>query len=87
MKMAKRYALRIRRKSMNADFEKMFGALYGGAAIAKGTDLVAHARQPVALIGDVQGLAGVGIAGAFGSVAMKVATGGLGPLRKKRKRG
>ena len=39
---------------------------FGGAALVKSTDVLKHARSPGLLAGDIGGLAGVGIAGAFG---------------------
>ena len=38
---------------------------YGGVLAVKGTDLLRHARSPVALGGDISGFVGIGITGAM----------------------
>lgn len=73
------------KNSMNKDFQKMFGALYGGAMVVKGTDLVGHARQPEALVGDIGGFVGLGVAGAAGGAAFKMAAGKIRKRKRKRR--
>ena len=62
---------------------------FKGALAVKGTDLIRHARDPVALGGDVSGFVGIGIAGAMSEASsggMDMIYGTKKKRRKKKKR-
>ena len=63
---------------------KLGSLVFGGAVAVKSTDVLRHAGDSTALAGDIQGLAGVGVASAFGTAAMDMALGK--PRHRKRKR-
>ena len=73
-------------KKTAKSLESLYGLAIGGATLAKGTDLLAHAQTPAAIPGDIQGFVGIGIAGGMGSVVMRQATRQF-KRRRKRKRG
>lgn len=68
---------------MSDMFGKMHGLTYGGAVALKGTDVLAHARHPTALTGDISGLAQLGVASGMGGAAMDIA---LRPMREAERR-
>lgn len=76
-------------EKLSTQMRRLYGLTAGGAIAVKGTDLISHARSPIALTGDIQGFTGLGIASGFGGMAMEMA---LRPmekaerLAKKRKR-
>ena len=70
------------KKKTRKQFDDLRKITYGGALAVKGTDLLRHARDPVALGGDVQGFVGIGIAGAMSEAA----SGGLDMIYGKKKR-
>jgi len=65
-------------------FRKLGNLTFGGAALVKSTDVLAHARDPTALTGDISGLTGVGVASAFGKAALEMAL--TKPKFKKKKK-
>ena len=73
-------------KKAGKSLESLYGLAIGGATLAKGTDLLAHARTPAAIPGDIQGFAGIGIAGGMGSVVMRQAARQYKYKRKKKRR-
>jgi len=70
-----------KKKSIQEHFEDVRGVAYGGALAVKSTDVLRHAQDHTALMGDVSGFVGIGVAGAMSEAA-------AGALRfgKKRKR-
>lgn len=46
--------------------------LIGSAMLVKSTDVLAHANNPTALSGDVQGMVGIGIAGAMAGIPFRM---------------
>lgn len=73
----------MRRRKIARSFEDMYSLTAGGAVLSKSTDVLTHAGSPVALAGDVSGLAQLGVAAGVGKVALDMA---LKPYRYKRKR-
>lgn len=53
-------------------FRKTKNILIGGATLIKSTDILAHANNPTALGGDVQGLVGIGIAGTMADLPFRM---------------
>lgn len=74
------------KKKTRKQFDELRKIAYKGAVAVKSTDLLKHARDPVALQGDIGGFVGIGVAGAMSEAA----SGGLdmiyGSKKKKRKR-
>jgi len=70
------------KKKILKGFDDLRRTAYGGALAVKGTDLIRHARHPVALGGDVQGFVGIGIAGAMSEAA----SGGMDMIYGKKKK-
>jgi len=70
-------------KMVKKDLRTMHDLLIGGAVITKSTDVLAHARQPTALVGDVSGMVGVGVAGLTSRFVLDMA---LQPLNKRKRR-
>ena len=68
------------------EFEEAFGLISGGAVALQGMDVVKYRTSPGNLAGVASGVMQVGITGAVGRSALKMATGPIA-YRKKKKRG
>ncbi len=68
------------------DLDQLRGLAFGGALAVKSTDVIAHARHPAALTGDIGGFLGLGVAGATSKVSMDMIAGKRWKKRKKKRR-
>ena len=77
-------------KKTQKEFDDLRKTVFKGSVAVKSTDLLKHARDPVALQGDLGGFVGIGIAGAMSEVASRplemIYSGGKRKKKKKKRR-
>jgi len=74
------------KKKTRKQLDELRKITYGSALAVKGTDLIKHARSPVALGGDVSGFIGIGIAGAMSEASASGMDMIYGKKKKRKKK-